>query len=291
MSDSMQRRRRETFGSNFRRFFVRGLAIVLPTVLTIWILIAAYGFVQARIAEPINQGVRELLVRTTPFPIVSEADIERMRRDVERAGGERYAAWEDANFERWWIERETQRHRLERWWASWSVIMDLIGLVLAIVLIYMVGIVLGSYIGRRLYHRGEQLINRVPLISRVYPAVKQVTDFFFGEKSDQLKFSRVVAVEYPRKGLWSVGLVTGDTMRDIEDRMGEECLTVFVPSSPTPFTGYVITIPKRDTIELPITVEDAMKFAVSGGVLIPPNQLIVRGGKRSAEPLPAESAA
>jgi len=88
----------------------------------------------------------------------------------------------------------------------------------------------------------------------------------------------VVAVQYPRKGLWSVGMVTGDTMSRIQEAAGEPCLTVFIASSPTPFTGYVITVPKGDTVDLPITVEDALKFAVSGGVVIPANQAIVDGG-------------
>jgi len=136
------------------------------------------------------------------------------------------------------------------------------------------GALVGSVGGRRTDHGGEELIKRVPLSRRGYPAVKQITGFFFGDKTEQLQFSGVVAVEYPRKGLWSVGLVTGQTMKLIQERAGAECLTVFVPSSPTPFTGYVITVPVGDTIDLPITIEDALKFAVSGGVLVPPSQQI-----------------
>ena len=115
----------------------------------------------------------------------------------------------------------------------------------------------------------------MPLVGRVYPAFKQITDFIFGDDSEEkLSFNRVVAVEYPRKGLWSVGMVTGNTLRTIQDAAGRDCLTVFIPSSPTPFTGYVITAPVDDTVELPITVEDALKFAVSGGVVVPPAELI-----------------
>lgn len=281
-----------TFASNFRQFFVRGLAILLPTVLTIWLLIAAYGFVQARIAAPINQGVKELILRTTPWPRVSPAAVEQLGTDIERVGGEQYQAWRESGFDHGWLERQARRRQLERWWSSYSILMDLIGLAIAIVLIYMVGVVLGSYIGHRLYRRGEQLLNRVPLIRRVYPSVKQVTDFFVGDNSDKLKFSRVVAVEYPRQRMWSIGLVTGDTMRAIQDYAEEECLTIFVPSSPTPFTGYVITAPRAETIELPISVEDAVKFIVSGGVLIPPNQKIpeLPGGRPTLR-VPAESTA
>jgi uncharacterized membrane protein len=119
--------------------------------------------------------------------------------------------------------------------------------------------------------------------------VKQVTDFIFaGNDDDKLKFNRVVAVEYPRKGLWSVGLVTGDTMQLIQDRAGQSCVTVFVPSSPTPFTGYVITVPKQDTIDLGITIEEALRFAISGGVIVPDSQriAIVSGEARVLEEKP-----
>lgn len=270
----------------FRQFFVRGLAILLPTVLTIWILLAAYQFVSSRIAQPINYGVRELVLYGTPWPMVTEQMLADHEQVVMADAGKReaYRATEQS---RDWLRMDTRRAKLSRWWTSYSVLLDLIGLVLAIVLIYVVGFILGSYIGRRLYHRGEELLHRLPLIRRVYPAVKQVTDFFVGDEKDKFNFNRVVAVEYPRKGVWSVGLVTGETMLDIQTAAGQECLTIFVPSSPTPFTGYVVTVPRSDTVDLPITIEDAMKFAVSGGVLIPPNQMI--NGKQS-KPLPVQSA-
>ncbi len=293
--------------SNFNRFFVRGLGIVLPTVLTIWLVVLAYGFVDSRIATPINAGVRTLAIHVSSWPKASEQDYAEASRnlppalqtrwdvlddDLRRARGDAYTRAVQANEMRNWLaqdpegERLARRLAMRRLWGSVSIgnwqVLDLIGLVVAIVLIYIAGLLLGSFIGRRFYHRGEELINRVPLVRRVYPAMKQITDFFFNDKTDRAQFSRVVAVEYPRKGLWSVGLVTGTTMRLIQERAGSECLTVFVPSSPTPFTGYVITVPIHDTIDLPISIEDALKFAVSGGVLVPPNQQI-KGHSRSGE--------
>lgn len=263
---------RNTIGGNFRRFFVRGLGIILPTVLTIWLLSAAYGFVQVRIAQPINAGVRELVVTLTPWPTVLEEDLVE-HEQVVMLDPERRREYRESGSSREWLRRDARRHALERWWRYNHYALDLIGLVLAIVAIYAAGLALTSYIGHRLYRRGERIVQRVPLIGRVYPSVKQITDFFVGgDGAERMKFNRVVALEYPRKGAWSVGMVTGETMRAIVDRAGTECLTVFVPSSPTPFTGYVVVVPKSDTIELPITVEDAVKFAVSGGVLIPPSQ-------------------
>jgi uncharacterized membrane protein len=258
--------------SPFRKFFLRGLGILLPTVLTIWILLTIYQFLQHRIADPINSGVRELIVQVTPWPYYYEGDWQRHLSAEARANQWSEMSARDSAPAA--LRLATRRAKLQAWWGRYAVALDLIGLVLAVVLIYAVGLVLGSFIGRRLHQRGEDLIHRLPLIKRVYPSVKQVTDFFVGEKSQHLQFNRVVAVEYPRRGLWSVGLVTGDTMEAIQNQMATSCLTVFIPSSPTPFTGYVITVPKSETIDLPITIEDAMKFAVSGGVLIPEGQKI-----------------
>ena len=262
---------------NFRKFFVRGLGILLPSILTIWILVTAYQFVQSYIAQPINMGVRALVLQVSPWPAATEQELIEHRAEVISDAGKRKAleaAGPGADAKDAWLRADLRRAKLTDWWDSYALVLDLIGLVVAIVLIYAAGLVVGSFIGRHIYQRGEQVIHRLPLVGRVYPAVKQVTDFFVGDSSQRMAFNRVVAVQYPRKGIWSVGLVTGATMRAIQAEAGAECLTIFVPSSPTPFTGYVITVPKSDTIDLPITIEDALKFAVSGGVLIPPQQVI-----------------
>ncbi|MEM9420100.1 MAG: DUF502 domain-containing protein [Planctomycetota bacterium] len=294
-----------SFGKDFKTFFVRGLAIVLPTALTIWLLVIAYQFVNQNIAGPINSGVRAAVIQFSNWPQPSRNDFDQVFDDLPKTQRD---AWETHLFElqeelgvsrlrpdvvgekRYeWMQTQNEAvfdarlHAFEEKWDSIRVgdfrVLNLIGIVLAIILIYIAGVLVTSFIGRRFYRMGENLISRVPLVRNVYPAVKQVTDFFFSDDPDEkIDFNRVVAVQYPRKGLWSVGLVTGDTMQLIETTAGQPCLTVFVPSSPTPFTGYVITVPKIDTIDLPITVEEALKFAVSGGVVIPQNQVIKRPG-------------
>jgi uncharacterized membrane protein len=262
--------------SNFRKFFVRGLGILLPSVLTIWILIAAYGFVQNRIAEPINSGVRRLVVTVTPWPGVLEGEMIAAQAALTPAQVQAMSA---ARNPRGWLHDHTQAVKLENWWSKYSFPLDFIGLIIAVFLIYFVGLAVGSFIGRRLYHRGETLLQSLPLIKQVYPSVKQVTDFFVGDNTARLKFNRVVAVEYPRKGIWSVGLVTSDAMSFVQQRAGRPCLTIFVPSSPTPFTGYVITAPVDDTIDLPVTIEEALRMVMSGGVVIPASQ---RSGSATA---------
>jgi len=273
--------------SNFRKFFLRGLAILLPTVLTIGILIWAYNFVQDRIAQPINSGIKVVVIRLTPWPrlphelVILPDPLSPDLRQIwsQTLNQKAQIAWEAQGYSTQWLRRHKRQVLLDKWWNKYAIGMDLIGLFVAVILIYVVGAFLGSFIGRRLYHRGEELLRKVPLIRQVYPSVKQVTDFLFGgAESRQTKFNQVVAVEYPRKGLWSIGLVTGDTIRKIADRVDAPCLTVFVPSSPTPFTGYVITVPKSDTIDLPITIEQALRYTVSGGVILPSSQRIGHDG-------------
>lgn len=286
--------------SKSTRFIIRGMATLLPAVLTLWLLVFAYGFVRDKIAAPINWGVQGGVIEFTDWPIPTDEDFADVWQAENILTATQREAWEDESGSfngltdrelrekrLLWMKGQPEiildarRVQLEKKWntiaiGNWHV-LDLIGLIIAVILFYFAGALMSNVIGRQLKHRGEKIIDRVPLIRRVYPAVKQVTDFFFGDnEEDKMKFNRVVAVEYPRKGLYSVGLVTGDTMRSIEDAMGEPCLTVFVPSSPTPFTGYVITVPTKDTIDLGISIEDALKFAVSGGVLVPPSQTINR---------------
>lgn len=315
------------------RFLIRGMATLLPAVLTLWLLVFAYGFIRDKIASPINWGIQGAVIRFTDWPVATDDDYvnvwedglspsqrdawemqaKELRRSFQK--GQNRRAWtnlfermkaevgdldtlpalaaNDSYFEEAmrsqrlaWMKDQPEivviarREQLKTKWNSIAIgnwhVLDLIGLIVAIVFFYFAGAIMSNVLGRQLKDRGEKIIDRVPLIRRVYPAVKQVTDFFFGDNDQQLKFNRVVAVEYPRKGIYSVGLVTGDTMRSIEDAMGQSCLTVFIPSSPTPFTGYVITVPVSDTIDLGITIEDALKFAVSGGVLVPPSQFIKR---------------
>lgn len=263
-----------------RRFFLRGLGILLPTVLTIWILVTAYNFVLYNIAEPINQGVRIVAVEYWPYPVITDQDRSKARAAM--APDERVEWTDDAR-----LTTRLKTRRIAAWWAENNWYMDLIGLLIAGVLIYIAGALLGSFIGRRLVWRLEAMFKRLPIVKFVYPSVKQVTDFFFGSGEEApFKFNRVVAVQYPRKGIWSVGLVTGDTMSVIQHHVGEECMTVFIPSSPTPFTGYVITVQVTDVIDLPISIDEALRFTISGGVIVPPNQQLPGHERLKPKPKP-----
>jgi uncharacterized membrane protein len=217
------------FWNDFRRFFLRGLAAVLPTVLTVIILLYAVDFVQEQIGRPINFGISWVLDRTPLEPPAGEA-----------------------NWYKWW-----QDH----WY------MRGVGFVLAIIGVYFLGRFVASFIGRGVWRLIDRGLLRMPLIKLIYPSVKQVTDFLLSER--KMEFSRVVAVEYPRKGIWSVGLVTGPGMGCLQEATGTALLSVFIPSSPTPVTGYTITVRREDVVDLALTIDEALRFTVSAGVVLP----------------------
>jgi len=258
--------------SDFRTFFFRGLGILLPSVVTLALLWWAYGFVKVRIAEPINWAVRQGVVVAMPhvvpegaFPAwyrVGEGDLESAKAK-RRADGRPQLSDEE-------LRKRIRAQNFEEVWRNrWY--LQAIGFVVAIILVYLAGVLVGNYLGRKIYLKIESWLVRIPGVKQVYPHVKQVVDFIFGEKqgAQALKVGRVVVVEYPRKGIWSVGLMTGESLSVIEKAAGSSCVTVFIPSSPTPFTGYTITVPAKSVIFVDLTLDEALRFVVSGGVLVP----------------------
>ena len=279
----MPRSQQRTFRNDFRRFFLKGLVVLLPTVLTLWILVKAYEFVDGTIAQPINGGIRFVMEQATPHlgflqnsfdPTDSAVSKELVRREMNG----------DSDVSEAMVRSELRSAIILKWWEGrWY--MNFIGITVAILAVYFAGRVLGGYLGRRIHGRLERLLTSIPLVKQVYPYVKQVVDFLISDDKP-ITFNRVVMVEYPRKGIWSVGLVTGTPMRTVQDHIsGREGpgITVFIPSSPTPFTGYTITVAKDSVIEVPISIDEALRFTISGGVLVPSHQAI---GDRDPGPLP-----
>jgi uncharacterized membrane protein len=136
--------------------------------------------------------------------------------------------------------------------------------------LYLTGKFMAAGVGRFIWRLGEGIVHRMPIVRNVYSAVKQITDYLFNEQ--EVQFLRVVAVEWPRKGLWTIAFVTGEGFKEIHDVAGEPTISLLVPTSPMPATGFTCTVAKRDTIELDITVDQAVQFIVSCGVVVPPHQ-------------------
>ena len=143
-----------------------------------------------------------------------------------------------------------------------------LGFIITIALIFAVGYFATYIISAKLFKFGEELLYRVPLVKSVYSAVKQINDMLFTQKTSE-EYRRACLVEYPRKGIWSVGFVTSDATAEIETKAKEKMINVFIANTPTPATGFLIVVPARDVILLDMKIEEAFKYVISGGVLKP----------------------
>lgn len=144
-------------------------------------------------------------------------------------------------------------------------------LAIFVLLLYFLGKFMAAGIGGFFANLVERMISRLPGVRAVYSAVKQVSDFVFTER--EMKVTRIVAVEFPRKGVWSVGFVTSEGLAAVFDATQEPVLAVLIPYSPMPITGATIMVRKSECIDLDMTFDQACQFIVSCGVVIPPQQL------------------
>lgn len=142
-----------------------------------------------------------------------------------------------------------------------------IGLVLSLVIVLLTGFLTTVLLGRRIFVVIENMFLKFPLVRQIYPSAKQIINFLFSK--DRLQLRKVVLVEYPRKGIWSMGFITNETVKEVKTKTGQDLLNVFIPSSPGPFTGYFMFVPKSDIIFLDMTIEDALKLIISDGVVNP----------------------
>ena len=142
-----------------------------------------------------------------------------------------------------------------------------VGALLTVTLTVAVGAVATNVIGRRLIGWGERLLARIPVVSTVYTTTKQIVDMLAGEQ--KTAFQRVVLVEYPRRGMYSLGFLTAATAPGpAQEAVGEEMWSVFVPTAPNPTTGWVAMVPKSQCRVVDMSVEEAFRYIISGGVLV-----------------------
>jgi len=231
-------RQRIGFADDFRRFFLRGLATLTPTLITIFLLTWVWNQLSDKLGRHIITGLRY---------------------------GVKWV---------WLTSSNQQSGYIDRYWDGiWNVLspwqIEVIGVVLAIILVYIVGLLVGNLIGRTLWRLTEVGVMRIPVVRAIYPAVKQITDFVLADRKNQFSNSRVVAVQPHAQAIWSIGLITGPGLPPLSKQVGQEMVTVFIPSSPTAFSGYVLVVPRESVIELPLTVEEAMRLLISGGVITP----------------------
>jgi uncharacterized membrane protein len=277
----------------FRRAVLRGVAVVLPPLLTVVILVWVWSTLRVYVMGPVERGAESVLSYTLadirPPAEVLEAAIES-NNDLSRV------KTNDGNFVRIgtrYIPAEVYDYLYDSEKGVWRgsppqptaelvygqyvrtkylkpYVVVPIFLVVFILLMYILGKFLAAGVGRVTWGLAERGVGRLPLVSNVYSSVKQVTDFMFTES--EIQYTRVVAIEYPRKGIWSIALVTSESLMDIRSAANEPVLAVLVPSSPMPVTGYTMTVKKSEAIDLDITIDQALQFVLSCGVVVPPHQ-------------------
>ena len=277
---------------------LRGLGVVLPPLLTIVVLIWAWNTIESYVLRPIESGVRHGIVWAIndTYSEVPSGSIKTGDRLLDGFLYEGTTYVPDPTGRRFLPDyvvkivdenadslgpyspapasANAYWHRyVELTWMPRKIVAPVF-LVVFLTALYFLGRLFTFGIGRWFVRGFDAAILRIPIVNKVYGGVKQVTDFAFNER--EIEFNRVVAIEYPRKGIWSIGFVTGNSMREISEIAGEPMLSVLMPTSPMPMTGFTVTIRKSEARDIDITIDEAIQFVVSCGVVIPPQQRLDR---------------
>ncbi|MEX0702873.1 MAG: DUF502 domain-containing protein [Planctomycetales bacterium] len=317
--------------SRATQFFLKGLAITLPPILTLVILIWIAQILYAYVISPTSELVRltlawsvqdsrptAQLVRadflppledvpgkyvvtpdlrdrltarmaqpqspTGPLPANREVPVEWIRQnldDVYVPFGASAVPYHDYAK----VAQQLPPHRMPtsaigiykelvtiRYFGN-LFFLSAVAVSIAVVALYFVGGLFTARLGTWAVHKVESVfVQRVPLVSNVYSSVKQVTDFFFTERT--VSYNRVVALEYPRRGIWTIAFVTSDSLLEITVAANEPLITVLVPTSPMPMTGFTVSVPRSEVVDLNLTIDQAFQFCLSCGVLVPPHQRV-----------------
>ncbi len=283
-----------TRGAGFRRAILRGLGVVLPPLLTIVVLIWGWNTIETYVLGPIENRIRQAVVwkiedTRSEVPVDAIA-INGRRLNGFTFKGQRYVP--DATGRRFFPEyvknivdenadyfgtftpppatAKAYWHRYVQLEYMPRTLVVPVFLIVFTTALYFLGRLFTFGLGRWVVSAFDRTILSIPLVNKVYGSVKQVTDFAFSERD--IEFNRVVAIQYPCAGTWSLGFVTGNSMIEISEHVGEPMLSVLMPTSPMPMTGFTVTVKRSEAIDLNLTIDEAIQFIVSCGVVVPPQQ-------------------
>ena len=153
-----------------------------------------------------------------------------------------------------------------------------LGFLLTIIILLLTGLLAANFVGKNMVSFWERLLDRIPFVRSIYSATKNFTEIVFSGSGES--FKKVLLIEYPRKGIYSLAFQTSTELGEVQERLGEDLVCTFVPTTPNPTSGYIIIIPKKDIIELDMEVEAALKMIMSLGVVVP------SWGKKDLDDLP-----
>ena len=196
------------FKEHLRDYFLTGVLVLIPTVVTLWVLTSILGFVDSFFAV-----LPPKFHPHTYLPIPG------------------------------------------------------VGMIITGLLVLFVGAFARNYLGRITYHYGDRVMSNIPLLRGVYKGVKQMLETVVSNPSQQ--FRKVVLIEYPRKGIYTIAFLTGETRGEIQNITHKDLMNVFVPTTPNPTSGFMLIVPDEDIIPLTMSVEDAFKIIISGGIMNP----------------------
>jgi uncharacterized membrane protein len=157
----------------------------------------------------------------------------------------------------------------------------MIGLTAPLLFILLIGLMARNIVGRWLLDLGERILQGIPLAGAVYRTLKQLLETILRDSKG--RFRRVVLLEYPRPGLWAVAFVTGDAGAPLQEHLEEPMLSVFIPTTPNPTTGWYALVPEQEVIDLQLSVEDAFKILISGGIVSPGALATPREGRNEVK--------
>ena len=142
-----------------------------------------------------------------------------------------------------------------------------LGILLTIIILLVTGVLAANIVGRSMVGLWESMLERIPVVRSVYSGAKNFAEMVFSDSSQS--FKKVLLIEYPRKGLYSLAFQTSSALGEVQGRTGEEVICTFVPTTPNPTSGFIIIVPRKDVIELDMDVDEALKMIISLGVVIP----------------------
>ena len=141
------------------------------------------------------------------------------------------------------------------------------GVILILIVILVTGVLVANFVGRFFVGGWESLLHRIPVVRPIYSAAKNFAEIVFSDNNQS--FKRVLLIQYPRKGLYSLAFQTADQLGEVQGRTGEDVICCFVPTTPNPTSGFIIIVPRKDAITLDMEVDEALKMIISLGVVIP----------------------
>ncbi len=264
----------------FRIAVLRGLAVLMPPLLTVLIIVWTINTTKSYLLEPVTGWARDSFV----WFMADVREPSSSNGNTAIYDGRNYIRLEDKSYipkdvyDKVWknpgqplpITGDDYYRRYVDLTLLRPYIAIPVFLLLFVLLLYLLGKFMAAGIGAFAAGTFDRAVLHLPGVRAIYSSVKQVSDFIFTQRD--FKFTRIVMVEFPRKDAWSIGFVTSEKFATLQDRFGENVVTVFIPYAPVPVTGCTVVVRNSDCVDLDVTFDQACQYIFSCGVVVPPHE-------------------